>query len=285
MKVIRVFPRRTQLTPRDEYAFVGDPPMIRPEADEVQISVTFTWDIQEGWRLYNAWRQYYNDVKIGGPALGSTCGTSVPGLYLQPGVTFTSRGCNNQCSWCLVPEREGRVKTIGFWAGHIIQDNNLLQCDRQHVETVFLMLRSQRHAAYFSGGLECSLLADWVVEELQTMRINQLFLACDSWPALKPLQRAARKLSPLGQRRLRCYALLGYNGESIAQAEERLREIWHAGCMPFAQLYQPSGEYIKYAPEWRALARTWSRPAAMKALMRNNPDKKVDNHAWVVSER
>jgi hypothetical protein len=42
--VIRVFPRRTSLTPTDEYAFVGEPPMLRPEADEVHVSCTFTWD-------------------------------------------------------------------------------------------------------------------------------------------------------------------------------------------------------------------------------------------------
>ena len=34
MKIIRVFPRRTSLTPVDDMAFVGNPPMLRPEADE-----------------------------------------------------------------------------------------------------------------------------------------------------------------------------------------------------------------------------------------------------------
>jgi len=46
MKIVRVFPRRTTATPTDEMAFVGDPPppAFRPEADEVHISCTFTWD-------------------------------------------------------------------------------------------------------------------------------------------------------------------------------------------------------------------------------------------------
>lgn len=43
MTLIRVFPRRTKWTPTDSYAFVGDPPMMRPEADEVHVSCVFTW--------------------------------------------------------------------------------------------------------------------------------------------------------------------------------------------------------------------------------------------------
>lgn len=30
MRIIRVFPRRTSMTPRDDYAFVGDPPLMLP---------------------------------------------------------------------------------------------------------------------------------------------------------------------------------------------------------------------------------------------------------------
>ena len=33
MKIIRVFPRKTHMTPTDPYAFVGDPPLWRPKAD------------------------------------------------------------------------------------------------------------------------------------------------------------------------------------------------------------------------------------------------------------
>jgi len=66
---IRVFPRRTQWTPADRLAFVGDPPQVppAPPAAEVHISVTFTWDREEAERLRKAWGQFYEVVKIGGP--------------------------------------------------------------------------------------------------------------------------------------------------------------------------------------------------------------------------
>jgi hypothetical protein len=100
--IIRVFPRKTSLTPNDPLAYVGDPPLWRPEADEVHVSVTFTWDIEEGQRLKEAWAQYYPVVKIGGPAFASETNDFEVGKYVKPGVTFTSRGCNNHCPWCLV---------------------------------------------------------------------------------------------------------------------------------------------------------------------------------------
>ena len=70
-------------------------------------------------------------MRLGGPAFNSPCNGFEPGLYVVPGVTFTTRGCNNQCPWCLVPEREGRlVEYRDFAPGHTIQDNNLLQASR-----------------------------------------------------------------------------------------------------------------------------------------------------------
>tara|TARA_Y100000310_G_scaffold233219_1_gene236092 strand:+ start:12190 stop:13008 length:819 start_codon:yes stop_codon:yes gene_type:complete len=264
MNIIRVFPRRTSATPRDDYSFVGDPPMIRPLADEVHISVTFTWDKQEAQRLYGAWLQYYRIVKLGGPAYGSSCAEFQPGQYIRNGFTFTSRGCNNQCEWCLVPTHEGRIYTLEIQPGYIVQDNNILQAGRKHIVSVFDMLKHQRKAAILAGGLQASLIDDWFAEELRSIRINQVFLAADTVGALKPLKSAVAKLSYLGRNKLRCYVMIGRN-ETIGQAKARLQEVWDIGCLPFSQLFQPDDHLIAYSKDWRVLNRTWSRPAATKS--------------------
>ena len=263
MKIIRVFPRRTSMTPADDMVFIGNPPLMRLDADEVHVSVTFTWDIEEGQRLKDAWSNYYPVVRIGGPAFGDR-GEFVAGRYLKPGITFTTRGCDNRCLWCLVPEREGRLVEIeNFAPGYIIQDNNLLQASREHMLKVFSMLKAQRKAAVFSGGLQASLVDDWVVEQFKGLRIETLFLAADTEGALKPLAQALYKLRFLGRRKLRVYTMIGRG--SIEADTERLKMVWELGGMPFAQLYQPASKHIDYPYPWKQLARLWSRPAAMFA--------------------
>lgn len=266
--IIRVFPRKTSQTPIDPYAFVGDPPLWRPEAMKVHISITFTWDIEEGKRLQEAWAQYYPVVEIGGPAMKTRPDCFIPGVFVKSGVIFTSRGCNNSCPWCLVPEIEGKLRIIPIAPGYIVQDNNFLQCPVEHRIAVYQMLNSQRKAIQLSGGLDTRLITDEIADELQGLHIGQIFLAADTEASLKPLTKAIQKLSSLGRQKTRCFVLIAYNGETIEQAEARLRRVWELGAMPFAQLYQPPDHYIKYGRVWKALARTWSRPAAMKALMK-----------------
>ena len=268
MRIIRVFPRRTSFTPKDDYAFVGEPPLFLPDWRDIKavhISVTFTWDMAEGKRLVGAWSNYHPEVYIGGPAFNDLGDSFLPGQYVKPGITFTSRGCNNQCPWCLVPEREGRLKEMDFWSGNIIQDNNLLQCSRRHLNRVFEMLKGE-HGIQFSGGLDARLVTERIADNLRNLRVNQLFLSCDTKEAIKPLKQAIAKLTGFPYSKLRCYVLLAFGNETISQATERLEEVWQAGCMPFAQLYQPPDRYIRYSKEWRDLARIWSRPAAMKSL-------------------
>jgi len=267
MIILRVFPRRTSMTPDDPLAFVGDPPLWRPAADEVHVSVTFTWDFAEGHRLAEAWGQFYDCVKLGGPAYESKASSFTPGLYVKHGVTFTSRGCNNRCPWCLVPDREGRLRELrDFAPGHVVQDNNFLQCSPAHRQQVYRMLASQRRQAVFTGGLEAALVTDAIAEELRGVRVGQVFLAADTEAGLKSLQKAVQKLSFLKRDKLFCYALIAHNGETLEQAEARLHAIWDAGAIPFAQLYQPPDRFIRYDHRWRDLARTWSRPAAIKAI-------------------
>lgn len=56
MKIIRVFPRRTKATPDDELACVG-PPDLFAEADEVHVSVSFTWDKPRAEQLAKEWER------------------------------------------------------------------------------------------------------------------------------------------------------------------------------------------------------------------------------------
>ncbi len=80
MKIIRVFPRKTRGTPDDEFAVIGSPRLF-DEADEIQISILFTWDMPEAERLEKEWK-YVAPVKIGGPATNMKGNGFTPGQYV-----------------------------------------------------------------------------------------------------------------------------------------------------------------------------------------------------------
>ena len=144
-KIIRVFPRKTNATPDDENVRIATTPGFFDEADEVHISVAFTWDLAWAEWAAKQWRQVA-PVSIGGPALNEPGGDFIPGMYLKKGYVITSRGCPNRCWFCSVPHREGfALRELPITDGWIVTDDNLLACSDQHILGVFEMLKRQPH--------------------------------------------------------------------------------------------------------------------------------------------
>jgi len=246
-KIIRVFPRRTKATPDDDLAFTGNPSLFRPEpstVDEVHVSVVFTWDIPEGERLAKSWARDYPVVKIGGPAMGSPAEKFVPGRYLRHGHVITSRGCPNRCNECLVPEREGRLRTLPITDGYRIHDNNLLACPPDHIEAVLDMLRRQPEHPVFCGGLEARLFDEQIARKLLALR-SILYFAFDRPAEAYPVNRAIlliRRLTgwALGtiRSRVTVYVLCGHEGDTIEHAERRMEWVRSIGPRVYAMFYR-----------------------------------------------
>jgi len=272
MSIARVFPRRTSATPDDDLAFVGDPPLFLPEADEVHVSCTFTWDRAEARRLARAWRAQGYRVRLGGPAFDSPAGDFEPGLYVKRGMTFTSRGCIRRCPFCLVPKREGQLRLLPIRPGWNIQDNNLLACPRPHVEAVLDMLEGQPKPARFDGGIDARLCRPWFAERLGRMRVQILYTAYDQpgqWPHVERTVTMLREAG-LTQRQVGCYVLVGQEGDTRERAEARLQWVFEIGGMPFAMYFRPPEDRRRRIPRpWSRLVRRWARPAVIFSARRD----------------
>ena len=273
-ETIRVFPERNQWTPTDSLVFTGPPPLpqFRPtdKNTPVFVSVTFTWHRAYAEQLAQMWRAHYGNVRIGGPAYDDPGGEFTPGRFLKIGCTITSRGCPKKCGWCKVPFSEGNLRELrAIQPGWIVQDNNLLACSRPHLERVFSMLRQQGKRIFFNGGLDKHFLQSWHRELFDSISIGELWFACDiGGTDLGHLERAAKILDGIPKSKWRCYTMVGYDGETIEQAEARIRSVYQLGFLPFSQLYQPptADRPTKLYPlEWKHMNRKWSRPAIYKS--------------------
>ena len=272
MRIARVFPTKTSMSPTDQDAHFDVPDLFTPQYDEVHISVTFTWDIPKAGRLADAWKNK-GVVRIGGCVYGRSDGdfcnrVYVGGKYLRKGVTITTRGCPNNCTFCIMPKREGKMRELPIVEGNILQDNNILAASKGHIRSVFQMLKQQRQVS-FRGGLESARVDDEFVEQLRGIRLQDVWLAYDHPNAEKPLIKAVDKLKVFGRNKLRCYVLIGYDNDTIEKAEIRLRRAWEIGVLPFAMLYRDEQGKVR-SKEWKQFQRKWSRPAIFRKLCQSN---------------
>lgn len=271
MRIIRVFPRKTKASPDDALAYFG-PPDLWAEADEVHVSVTFTHDKAAAEKLAEDWR-YVAPVKVGGVAYEDSSLEFIPGRYIKPGYTITTRGCPRRCWFCAVWKKWPTVNVLPIHPGWNILDDNLLASPREHVEAVFAMLRRQGRRVEFTGGLEALSLQDYQVDLLASLKPRpNMFFAYDPQDEFETLESAARRLLAAGftrgSHRLRSYCMIGYPKDTFDLAEGRLRALVSIGFTPFAMLWRPdTPSQEKYAPgpEWRAFQRRWARPAIIHA--------------------
>ena len=257
MKIARVFPRKTNMTPNDELVYFDRPPMlILPEIDEVHISVTFTWDLEKSEQLADAWSVVGVPVKIGGPAFNKPGGEFVPGRYLKKGCVITSRGCKNRCWFCNVPKREGyKVKELTIHDGYNIMDDNILATSEMHQNMVYDMLARQTEKPIFSGGLEAKLMTEWQAKRILELKPSRMYFAYDTPDDYEPLVNAGKLLMEYGYNPGShvggCYVLIGYHGDTFEKADKRIQQAADAGFMPYAMLYrdgnhEPDHEWKKF---------------------------------------
>lgn len=268
-RILRVFPRKTKATPTDDFVRINRPPELFDEADEVHISVTFTWDLKRAEWLANQW-QPVAPVKIGGPALNDRGNDFMPGLYLKHGYVITSRGCPNSCWFCDAWKREGReVRELPIVDGWNVLDSNLLACSEKHIRNVFAMLKRQPIKAQFTGGLEAKILKDWHIDLLSDLKPGRVFFAYDTPDDYGPLLSAAKRIFDAGflskeSNNIRAYVLVGYKGDTITAAEKRLKDVLRMGIFPMAMVYRNATGYRD--PVWIKFAWPWSRPACISSF-------------------
>ena len=196
-------------------------------------------------------------------------------------IGFTTRGCCRDCEFCVVPQKEGRLKVVGdlysFWSGQRevrLMDSNLTAAPMAHFEKIMEQLRAEKVKVDISQGLDLRLLRAEHLKAMLGIRFcEQLRFAWDD-PAEENKVRdgleLVREVYRNGSRRLRVtvYVLIGYNTtpEEDIKRVEILREI---GADPFVMVYNRADNYQ------RRFARWVNHKAIFKSVAWDSYDKTV----------
>lgn len=174
-------------------------------------------------------------------------------------VGFLTRGCPNQCRWCIVPQKEGNIRPAADWDDIVrpdsreivFMDNNVLACD--HGLDQIEQLGYEQLWVDFNQGLDARLITSKVAKLLAQLHwIRFVRLSCDTSAMLPVVEQAVSYLREAGvaKSRLWAYVLV----EDVEDAHRRVLALERVGVLPFAQPYRDfdGGEPTE---EQRAFAR------------------------------
>jgi len=171
-------------------------------------------------------------------------------LYnMECSMGFITRGCIRNCPWCIVPEKEGRIRVVSDireFLRHkkvILLDNNILASE-EAVGKIFPDLISLGVKVDFNQGFDARLIDATISKLLAKMKWTDFIrLACDSQEMKIAVERAVGFMRRAGVReRYMCYCLIG---DDLEEAYDRIMFIRGLGVDPYASPYRDfSSDYI-----------------------------------------
>jgi hypothetical protein len=235
-------------------------------ADKINISAIFSWDLPRLRSVADNALFFGCKVLIGGPAVANNIkslskyniGYDHGAEYVEGdfSMTWTSRGCIRNCSWCIVPKIEGRtmIERDNLHYAPLVLDNNFLACSDKHIEKVLTLWSGKK--VDFNQGLDARLYTPQFREQIEYYNIRPTVwrFAYDTGGVGRYVQKAIKDLTKSGVRheRIRIYLLFNHM-EPPNEARERAEEIISWGASPFPMAYRPldwEKEDYYTSPHW-----------------------------------
>lgn len=148
-------------------------------------------------------------------------------------IGFTTRGCPNQCPWCVVPEKEGNIRPYRDWRELarpdeklILMDNNILACEHGIYQLQDMI--GSGYAIDLNQGMDARLVTPEIAEILARLKwISYIRFSCDQISQIEPIARVVEMLGRLGVKpyRIFIYLLVTKDIESAAYRVERLKRF------------------------------------------------------------
>lgn len=182
----------------------------------------------------------------------------------QQSIGFSQRGCRLSCSFCVVPQKEGKVttqQTINeIWRGDpypkeiILLDNDFF--GQPGWQSRIDEMREGKFKVSFNQGINARMLNDETAAAIasvnyrdDSMKYKRLYTA---WDSLKDEARLFAGLEALVKhgvrpRNIMVYMLVGYwPGETLADIEYRRAQLRKFGAMPYPMPFVRTKELVGF---------------------------------------
>ena len=179
-------------------------------------------------------------------------------------IGYITRGCPNNCRWCVVPSKEGEIKPYRSWRQLIrpdskklvLMDNNILASDFGIAELE--SMTGSGYAIDLNQGMDARLVDEHIAKILAGLKwIKYIRFSCDRQAQIEPIMRTAELLSKYGVKpyRLFIYLLVTSDIENAAHRVEQLKRL--GGITIYAQAERnsrrgilPNREQLEFAQRY-----------------------------------
>ena len=235
---------------------VWDYPLLASQVDKIYVSCIFSWNKHKvvDWEIYD-------NAIIGGSGydLKKTLPEEIEKTPLKINYGFTTRGCIRKCQFCIVPEKEGKIRAVAdiydIWDGKnkeiILLDNNILALP-EHFKLICEQLQKENLKVDFNQGLDHRLLTEEIMAILNKTKTGELRFAYDNPKEQKTVERA---IALLNGKRAFWYVLCGFN-TTFEEDLERIEWLYSMKQNPYVMRY----ESIKKDKKYISLARWVNNP-------------------------
>lgn len=159
-------------------------------------------------------------------------------------VLFTTRGCIRNCSFCIVPKKEGIIHNVQIANLNpngkyiMLLDNNFFanKTWRENLE----ILKSFNQPIDFTSGIDLRILDKEQAESLSHLKIKKMHCAWDNYnekdKILPKIKLLCKYIKPY---KITVYCLVGFEKKQITETDlERVMTLKKIGVKPFVMVYQ-----------------------------------------------
>jgi len=243
---------------------------VRP--DKVFISTIF----KKNRAKVDQWLNIYPDAEVGGTGWDLQTNLADEIEYIKPdyelypnihhGIGFTSRGCIRKCSFCVVAEKEGKMRSVATVHDIynpksdkiILLDNNFFANpdwkDRVE-EIVQLKLKVD-----FNGGIDMRIMTDEIAQGIVYANPPYTRFAFDDIKLEKTVKKGIETLRrngfPINRNRLGAFVLVGYNS-THEEDLYRVNMLHDYNINTHVQCFEGSPRLTRHLNNWANSPRQW----------------------------